>query len=138
MELGVPRDLIASGTAAVIAQRLVRVNCLACSEPDFPRPIYLERLGISDDQSQRLRHGTGCACCDFTGIDGRRGVYEVVEVDRRTRAAMLDGSEADLRRTLKAGGVRTLTEQAVEHVVKGTISVAEAYRTCYFGAGNDD
>ena len=138
VELGVPRDLIASGMAAVIAQRLIRVNCPACSEPDFPRPIYLKRLGIAEGQPGRLVRSAGCPGCDFTGIRGRRGVYEVLEVNKDIRSALLDGSESEIRHALKTNGVRTLTEQAMEYVLAGTISVGEAYRTCYFGGASDD
>ena len=138
VELGVPRDLIASGMAAVIAQRLIRVNCPACSEVDFPRPIYLTRLGISEGQPGRLVRSAGCPGCDFTGIRGRRGVYEVLEVNKDIRSALLDGSESEIRHALKTNGVRTLTEQAMEYVLAGTISVGEAYRTCYFGGASDD
>src|SRR5580765_4223260 len=47
-ELGVDRTVMASALIAVIAQRLVRLNCSSCAEPDLPRPIYLKRLGIED------------------------------------------------------------------------------------------
>ena len=138
VELGVKRDLIANGTAAVIAQRLVRENCPACSEPDFPRPMYLTRLGISEDTITQFRRGPGCPNCDFTGIKGRAGLYEVMEVTRGIRTALIDGSEEDIRRALKTDDVKTLTDQALGRVADGSISVAEAYRTCYFGEGGTD
>src|SRR5205085_6234747 len=37
-ELGVGRAVITSALIAVIAQRLARLNCPQCIEPDFPRP----------------------------------------------------------------------------------------------------
>jgi type II secretory ATPase GspE/PulE/Tfp pilus assembly ATPase PilB-like protein len=134
-ELGVNRDLMASGMAALVAQRLVRVNCPECREPDLPPSIYLTRLGISEHEP--VQKGEGCPACDFTGIEGRSGLYEVMEVNRDIRGTLLNGSEADLRRILKESGVRGLTEQAVERALEGSISVAEAYRTCYFGGGID-
>ncbi len=137
-ELGVSRDLISSGTAAVIAQRLVRLNCPACSQPDFPNPTFLKRLGIFDQQQSSFQRGSGCACCDFTGVQGRAGIYEILEVRGEMRAMLLNGAESDLRQALKTAGVRTLTEQAVERAKEGRISAAEAYRTCYFGGGVDE
>jgi type IV pilus assembly protein PilB len=138
MELGVKRDLIANGTAAVIAQRLVRENCPACGEPDFPRPMYLKRLGISESVQMQFRRGTGCPNCEFTGIRGRAGIYEVMEVTRSIRSALMDGSEDDIRKAMKANEVKTLTDQALSRVAEGGISVAEAYRSCYFGEGGTD
>jgi type II secretory ATPase GspE/PulE/Tfp pilus assembly ATPase PilB-like protein len=133
MELGVNRDTIATGMAAVIAQRLVRENCTACNEPDFPRPMYLKRLGISEDEHTQFRKGAGCPNCDFTGIRGRSGLYEVMEVNRPIRNALMEGTESDIRQALKQSGVKTLTEQAIGRVAEGSMAVAEAYRTCYFG-----
>ena len=69
-ELGVGRDLIASGTAAVIAQRLVRQNCPDCTESDLADPTFLKRLGVETEEG-RLQHGIGCATCDFSGVHGR-------------------------------------------------------------------
>jgi type II secretory ATPase GspE/PulE/Tfp pilus assembly ATPase PilB-like protein len=134
-ELGVPRELIASGTAAIVAQRLVRTNCPACGEQDFPNPSFLKRFGIEDEQIS-FQHGCGCGCCDFTGVAGRVGIYEIMESTAEIRSSLLSGGESEIRRTLKNSGVRSLTEQAIERAKEGTISVAEAYRTCYFGGVN--
>jgi type II secretory ATPase GspE/PulE/Tfp pilus assembly ATPase PilB-like protein len=134
VELGVPRNLIASGTAAIIAQRLVRTNCPACGETDFPNPAFLKRFGIEDQQIS-FQRGAGCGCCDFTGVAGRAGIYEIMEATADIRGALMTGEEIQMRRTLKNSGVRTLTEQAIERAMDGTISIAEAYRTCYFGEG---
>src|SRR5262245_39797098 len=54
-ELGAARDVMASALIGVIAQRLVRLNCTGCTEHDYPRPIYLERLSINEDQQHHLR-----------------------------------------------------------------------------------
>jgi len=137
MELGIDQDLIASGTAAVIAQRLVRENCPACSEPDFPRPMYLKRLGIEEQQHDQFRIGRGCPACNFTGIRGRSGIYEVMEVTRTIRNALAEGHEDVISRAMKNSGVETLTDQAIRRVLDGSMAVAEAYRTCYFGGGRD-
>jgi type II secretory ATPase GspE/PulE/Tfp pilus assembly ATPase PilB-like protein len=136
-ELGVTPDLIANGTAAVIAQRLVRENCTGCNDIDFPRPMYLKRLGIADDENARFRRGVGCPVCNFTGVRGRAGLYEVMEVTREIRRALMNGSEEEIRYSLKESGIKTLTEQALGAVAEGRLSVAEAYRTCYFGGGLD-
>jgi hypothetical protein len=53
------------------------------------------------------------------------------------RDVVLVGSESDLWRMVRQHGVRTLTEQAIDRVMDGSLAVAEAYRTCYFGGGPD-
>src|SRR5437867_4306866 len=47
-ELGVARPVLTSALIAVIAQRLARLNCSACLEPEFPRPIYLKHRCIEE------------------------------------------------------------------------------------------
>jgi type II secretory ATPase GspE/PulE/Tfp pilus assembly ATPase PilB-like protein len=134
-ELGVPRELMASATAAFVAQRLVRTNCPACGEQDSPDPTLLKRLGVGALEPGTFQRGAGCAACDFTGVRGRSGVFEIMEVRTDMRDTLINGTESEVRRMLKARGLRTLTQQAVERVSEGTISVAEAYRTCYLGSG---
>src|SRR6516165_8289027 len=60
-ELGVDRTVLASALIGVVAQRLVRLNCPACAEPDFPRPIYLQHLCIEESRQSQLRISKGCA-----------------------------------------------------------------------------
>jgi type II secretory ATPase GspE/PulE/Tfp pilus assembly ATPase PilB-like protein len=134
-ELGVNRELIASGTAAVIAQRLVRLNCPACTEEDDGNTTFARRLDL--DAGNDMKRGAGCACCDYTGVEGRTGLYEIMEVRSQIRKALQGGSEAELRQLLRANGVRTLTDQARNRVLDGSVSVGEAYRTCYFGDDNE-
>jgi type II secretory ATPase GspE/PulE/Tfp pilus assembly ATPase PilB-like protein len=137
MELGVKRDVITTGLAAVIAQRLVRENCESCREPDFPRPMYLKRLGVSENEQLQFLRGAGCPSCEFTGIRGRSGIYEVMEVNRSLRGVLMQGTEEAIRQTLKVRDFKSLTDQAIARILDGTMSVAEAYRTCYFGGGTD-
>src|SRR6266581_9797048 len=49
-ELGVDRSIVAAVVIGIIGQRLVRVNCPICAEPEYPRAIYLDRLGVSAEQ----------------------------------------------------------------------------------------
>jgi type IV pilus assembly protein PilB len=132
-ELGVDRTLAAGVILGVIAQRLVRLNCLHCAEPENPRAVYLECLGITSEEPGRFRHGAGCEDCHFTGTHGLLGIYEVLEVRGQIRAMCASGSEADLRRAARESGMNTLAEQAVALALKGSISVSDAYRTGYFG-----
>src|SRR5262249_37337126 len=66
-ELGVDKSVLASALIGVVAQRLVRLNCRACAEPDFPRPIYLQHLSIDETRQAQLRLSKGCDQCKSTG-----------------------------------------------------------------------
>ena len=132
-ELGVDRSVTASALIGVIAQRLVRMNCKSCAEPDSPLPIYLQRLGIEESRRDRLRESKGCPHCRFSGSRGRTGLYELLELHGRLRSTMVSGTEFDIRSAARDAGLVTITRQAVDLALAGDVSVRDAYRTCYFG-----
>ena len=132
-ELGVERSLMASALIGIMGQRLVRLNCHTCVEPDFPRPIYLERLRIKECQQSRLRQSSGCSHCRFSGSRGRAGVFELLEVQGPLRDRILMGTEFEIRQAARDAGLVPMTRQAVDLALAGEVSVREAYRTCYFG-----
>jgi type IV pilus assembly protein PilB len=132
-ELGVERSLIASALIGIMAQRLVRLNCRSCAEPDFPRPIYLERLAIDERRQSQLRQSKGCPHCALTGSRGRAGLFELLEIHGPLRGRILTGTEFEIRHAAREAGLVTMTRQAVELALAGEVSVREAYRTCCFG-----
>jgi len=131
-ELGVSRPVLSSGLIAVIAQRLTRLNCPVCAEPEFPRPIYLKHLSIEENQQALLRQSKGCAHCKYTGSRGRIGLYELMEIMPPLRTAILSGSEFEIREAAREAGLISLTRQAVELALAGELSVREAYAACNF------
>jgi len=132
-ELGVERSVLASALIGIVGQRLARLNCPACAEPDFPRPIHLQHLSIDESCQSQLRQSKGCTQCKASGSRGRIGLYELMEVNTRLRAAILTGTEFEIRETAERAGLLSMTRQAVALALAGELSVREAYRTCYFG-----
>jgi type IV pilus assembly protein PilB len=137
-ELGISGYLASSATIAIMSQRLLRLNCPHCAEPDFPQQFYLDRLGITDEQQPLLRRSEGCHRCQFSGASGRASVFELLEVTPAIRQAIVSGAQIAIRTAARAGGMVPLLEQAVERVLAGTVSAEEAYRTCYFGETDED
>ena len=133
-ELEVDRTIVVSALIGIIGQRLVRLNCRSCTEPDFPRPIYLEGLSIKEHQQSQLRQSKGCPHCRFSGSRGRIGLYEFLEIRGPLRDRLLAGTEFEIRRAARDSGLMTMTRQAVDLALAGEVSVAEAYRTCGFGS----
>ena len=132
-ELGVHRTVIASSLIGVIAQRLVRLNCRSCAEPEFPRPVYLERLAIDVSRQSGLRESKGCPECRFNGTSGRTGVYELLEFRGPLREKILAGTDSEIRNAAREAGIVSITQQAVDLALAGEVSVREAYRTYYMG-----
>ncbi len=132
-ELGIDRSLAAGVILGVIAQRLIRLNCRRCAAPEEPLIVYMECLRISPADFGKLRQSAGCPDCRFTGTQGRKGIYELLEVQGRVRDLFASGSETELRRSARESGVVTLAEQATGLVRQGAVSARDAYRAAYFG-----
>lgn len=129
LDMGVPSYMVATALQAVIAQRLVRLNCEVCAEPHEPTPqesAWLSRLVTSGEAVTQYR-GRGCSACNGTGYAGRQGVYEMLELDAElTQAA----SHADTATFLSAARARmagkTLSFQVLELVRQRRTTLAEA------------
>lgn len=111
-DMGVEPYLLASSLLGVLAQRLVRQLCPACR---------MERDGHW--------HPVGCAQCGQSGYQGRRGIYELLEVDDALRGLIHDrASDASLAQAARAGGMRTLREDAGRWLEAGITSPEEVLR----------
>jgi type II secretory ATPase GspE/PulE/Tfp pilus assembly ATPase PilB-like protein len=132
-ELGIEHSVAANVVLGVVAQRLVRLNCTACAEPDHPRPSYLDCLEIPLSEAGRVRRSPGCEACGFTGTKGRAGMFELLEIGGKLRDLCAQGNESRLRRAVLEAGMINLRQQAATLALAGAISVDEAYRFGYFG-----
>ena len=75
------------------------------------RPTQVAALGIKVPVERRerleVRWGEGCVECRHTGLYGRTGVFEMLDVGRRVRALINEGSDAneiDARRARRGHG----------------------------------
>jgi type II secretory ATPase GspE/PulE/Tfp pilus assembly ATPase PilB-like protein len=132
-ELGIERSVAASVILGVVAQRLVRLNCTACAQPDSPNLVYMDRLGIPGSEAARFRRSSGCPECGFSGSRGRAGMFELLEMTGRIQELCADGSESRIRRAAIEGGMVTLQHQAACLALAGAITIDEAYRFGYSG-----
>ena len=127
-DLGVDAALLASSLIAILAQRLVRRICKDCVESYKPDPEALRMMGL-DRSEQLFLHGAGCEKCKMTGFAGRVGIYELLVVDARLRAAIgRHDSEQDLRKMAVSGGMVAMLKQASEKVLAGITTVEEVTR----------
>jgi type II secretory ATPase GspE/PulE/Tfp pilus assembly ATPase PilB-like protein len=86
VDLGVESWIVANCLLAVIAQRLVRLICMACSTI-YPLPNEItgadERVILA--KGSPLRRAVGCVKCHNTGYRGRIGIFETLELDDELR-----------------------------------------------------
>ena len=88
IDMGVKPFLVASSIQAVLAQRLVRILCNKCKQPDTnPDPKWLKLAGIkeSDLAGQTIYRPHGCDECGGIGFRGRRGVFELMVMNQELR-----------------------------------------------------
>ena len=131
LDMGVPPFMVATSLQAVIAQRLVRLNCVECAEPQEPsaqEQAWLSTM-IETGESVSPKRGRGCSACNGTGYSGRQGVYELLEMDSDlTQAATRSDPAAFMKSARERMKGQTLAYHALELVRQGRTSLAEALR----------
>jgi MSHA biogenesis protein MshE len=131
IDMGVPRYMVAYSLQAVVAQRLLRVNCESCSKPREPDPQELQWLLTvgRDPAAGKIMAGSGCQHCNGSGYSGRIGIYEMLEMD--SELAALANSE-DPGRFIEAAERRMagqlLRDSAAHLALTGKTTVSEAMR----------
>jgi MSHA biogenesis protein MshE len=132
IDMGAPRYMVSASLQAVIAQRLVRVNCESCAEPYKPTEQEMEWLHSSlrdDGQPVKLMHGRGCQHCNLTGYRGRTGVYEMLEMDAELAAAVNIEDTTEFGRLAAKHMVgKSMRHHVVQLVLAGRTTAAEAIR----------
>lgn len=131
LDMGVPPFMVATSLQAVIAQRLLRLNCPDCAQPHEATPQEQSWLSsmISTGESVKSMRGRGCSSCNGTGYSGRQGVYELLEMDAvLTQAASRSDPAAFMKLGRERMQGRTMAAHALELVRQGRTSLAEALR----------
>ncbi len=133
-DIGVAPFLVASSVIAIMAQRLVRVVCPKCKEPDKPPAHEIKQAGLTPAQaaSANFMRGRGCSYCNHTGYRGRKGIYEMLRMNGPIREMTFarEPSQA-IRRSARLHGMRTLLEDGVQKAVTGLTTLEEVISTCH-------
>ena len=126
IDMGIEPYLLASSIVGVVAQRLVRKICPNC-KVSYEATEYERRLLHLDTYQQILLHyGEGCGHCNHTGYIGRVGVYEVMEITREHRQAMIQTKDSNILKDISIkNGMKTLSSECKKLVLEGITSVQE-------------
>jgi type II secretory ATPase GspE/PulE/Tfp pilus assembly ATPase PilB-like protein len=137
IDMGAEPYLIAAVTVAIMAQRLVRLNCPKCRQPAEFDEDDLKLLGITGEKraSATLFQGKGCSECRGTGYKGRVGVFELIMGTPQFRQAIAHGLDIPaLTAAAKEQGYRTMLEDGAEKVRMGWTTPEEVLRAVYSAA----
>jgi type IV pilus assembly protein PilB len=133
-DIGVPPFLIASSVIAIMAQRLVRLNCVKCKEPYMPADMELRAAGISKDRAEsgNIMKGRGCNHCRGGGYRGRQAIFELMRMTSQLRElTFAQAPTQEIRRKARTGNMRTLLEDGVVKVLKGVTTLEEVLSICH-------
>ena len=131
VNMGLPAYLVSSALTAVIAQRLVRVNCESCKieikKDNAEVKDFIKSYNIS--ATAKLMKGKGCKVCNQTGYKGRKGVHEILTISPEIEVAITENkSDQEIIEIAKKNSFMSLAESAVRFVEDGTLSVEEYLR----------
>lgn len=135
LDMGAPPFMVATSLQAVLAQRLLRGVCKHCAEPHLATPQEQawinEVLAMNGEAPGLVKSvaGRGCAECNGTGYQGRRGIYEMLEMDP-DMALAIQNSDAGAFLTAARKSLRgkTLADRSLAMVRESKTSLAEAVR----------
>lgn len=137
IDIGVQPFLVASSVIAMMAQRLVRIVCPKCKEPDTPSRGELRAAGLTDEQAKNATfvRGRGCSHCHHTGYRGRLGIFEMMRMTSAVREMTFKREPTQvIRRQARLLGMRTLLEDGVAKATKGVTTLEEVLSTCHHDA----
>jgi len=131
VDMGVEPYLVSSSVIGVEAQRLVRLLCPQCKQPETPAPQVLARAGLPPEalDGARVFRAQGCEHCLFTGYRGRTGIHELLTVTEEVQQVLSRTSEAnEIRRAAVRSGMKPLLIDGLEKVRAGRTSLEEVLR----------
>ena len=130
IDMGIEPFLISSSVLAILAQRLVRVLCDECKEPDNPSPELIRSLGGERwMEGAKFYRAVGCPKCLNTGYVGRTGIYELLLVDDDIRQMINRRADSnEIKQLAREKGMLTLREDAMRKASQGITSIAEVMR----------
>ncbi|MCF8038947.1 MAG: Flp pilus assembly complex ATPase component TadA [Desulfohalobiaceae bacterium] len=127
-EMGVEPYLVSSSIVGIVAQRLIKRICPACSTKDEKAldKLAASRYPVQPSQDAVFFFGKGCKQCNQTGYQGRTVAYEYLVPDERIkRAAVTNKPASEIRRLARKQGMRTIEEIALRKAEQGQTSVDE-------------
>ncbi len=132
IDMGIKPFLVASSIQAVLAQRLIRVLCDKCKEPDDnPDHRIMKLLGLTarDIEGKQIMRPVGCTACNGTGYRGRRGIYELMLMNGELRELAFKRAPVNqMRAAALATGMRNLLGDGKLKILDGNTTLDEVSR----------
>ena len=127
--MGTPDYLISAAVSLVLGQRLARKTCSECREADPDvTPQVLTEMGFTPEQASRAKvsKGKGCSKCKDSGYKGRMGIYEILNVTKPIKEAILrKATTPELKEIATKEGFRTMQDMGRDLILSGDLNFRE-------------
>jgi len=127
--------MILASVTGIVAQRLVRLVCRQCRQPDRLATGNFERIWAQETGSApligdlQLVKGQGCSLCNGTGYVGRLGLFELLVLTDDLRQLILERATHHIYRgALPGSKLRTMLVDGLEKAAQGMTTLEEVLR----------
>ena len=131
IDMGVEPFLISSTLMGVLAQRLVRTICKKCHTAFEPSEKQLSLLNLSphDIGEKTFFYGRGCSNCNDTGYKGRKGIFELLIVNKAIRTLINERAPTTvIRQKAMELGMVSLRQDSLRSIFDGDTTIEEVVK----------
>ncbi len=128
IDMGIPNYLVASASKLIMAQRMVRRICKRCREETKADAEVLIRLGVPEEDVKNFKvfEGRGCSECNNTGLAGRTGLFEVMEITPNVERLILESAPTpDIQAAAIKEGMKTLRMAGIDKIRQGVTTIEQ-------------
>jgi general secretion pathway protein E len=126
-DMGIESFLISSSLLGILAQRLVRVLCDKCKSEDCVAENFMQDYNLPF--GAKIYKANGCKNCNYSGYVGRRSIGELLVMNDTIKDLLKNTTdEHTIKLELEKEGLKTISAQLMEILLKGETSLDEAIR----------
>jgi type IV pilus assembly protein PilB len=126
VDMGIEPFLLGPALRLLEAQRLARRLCVQCKEEYELPDSVAERHGLDSGQVLFRAGKDNCSLCSGSGIKGRVGIYEVIQISDALGELIATGADAaTLKRAAQAEGAEFLAASARAKLLEGVVGLDE-------------
>jgi type II secretory ATPase GspE/PulE/Tfp pilus assembly ATPase PilB-like protein len=126
--------VVAGVAVAILAQRLVRLNCAKCRQRYTPSADEIETLKLTAQELEdgKFAKGVGCADCRGTGYRGRLGVFELLLGTPEVRAGIArNATFPEMAEIAARQDFRSMMQDGKYKVMQGWTTPEEVIKAVY-------
>lgn len=131
IDMGVEPFLISASLEGVLGQRLIRKICQSCKTTYEPSETVLAQLGLTahDIGDKNFYFGKGCDVCNSSGYKGRKGIYELLNINDPLRELINQRAPSVVMKQKAIElGMMTLREDGLRSIYEGLTTIEEVLK----------